>query len=339
MHEPPDDSHMGRFQKEGAQRYRATDAVTVVLLTAILLALFAGGSILHSGEQTTGVTGEIIRDVGRPLARVSNKSGLEKLRSEATSFLSPNRNLGSSNGAFTGAAITESGAVPTVTPEAFAPETLGAHSPPRVRLRSILVTGDSMVMPLDSDLARQMVGRGVKVTQDPHIGTGISNSQIVDWGKLANEQVRSYHPQVVVLFIGANEGWPMAGAHGRQVECCGAEWAALYAQRVRLMTHTYLQRGRARVYWITIPYPRDPEREAIARVVNAAIPVGIEPWAVDAQVIDTVPIFTPNGYRDAMPIEGTQTIVREPDGVHLNGAGSELLAKYVLAAIGRAYTY
>jgi lysophospholipase L1-like esterase len=340
MSEPSDDNLMGRFEQEGANRYRSTDAVAVVLLTAILLALFAGGSILRSGEQTSGVQGRLITGVGRPLARVSNELELGKLRHEATGFLAPNENLASSGGGFSGAAASTSGSgIPLVTSEAFLAEAIGSRAPPRQRLRSMLVTGDSMVMPLDSDLARDTVGKGVKVIQDPHIGTGISNSQIVDWGKLAASQVRAYHPQAMILFIGANEGWPMAGPGGREVQCCNAEWAAIYAQRVRIMTHTYLQGGHARVYWITIPEPRESDRQTIARVVDAAIPVGVQPWAANARVIDTVPIFTPHGYRDAMPIEGTGTIVREPDGIHLNAAGSQLLARYVLANLAHDYRY
>jgi hypothetical protein len=57
-------------------------------------------------------------------------------------------------------------------------------------------------------------------------------------------------------------------------------------------------------------------------------------------VIDTVPIFTPGGvYRDAMSIDGVETIVRESDGIHLNGAGSALLAQTVLQAIRSDFTY
>jgi lysophospholipase L1-like esterase len=343
MSEPRDDSLIDRFEREGARRYRSTDAVAVVLLTAILLAMFAGGSILRSGEQTTGVQGRLIRDVGRPLARVSGKLGLGRAREEATGFLSPDENLSSSGGGFSGltASSSASGGIPSVTPEAFSPASIGVRPPARAPLHSLLVTGDSMVMPLDSDLAGAMVGKGVKVIQDPHIGTGISNSQIVDWGKLAASQVRAHHPQAVVLFIGANEGWPMAkpGGGGGEVQCCSAEWAAIYAQRVRAMTDIYLQGGRARVYWITIPDPREAARQAIARVVDAAIPVGVQPWAADASVIDTVQIFTPNGYRDAMRVAGTETIVRESDGIHLNAAGSQLLARYVLAELSHDFSY
>jgi hypothetical protein len=308
MSDSRDDSLMNRFEDEHAARYRASDAVVVVLLVALLLGLFAGGSVLRSGERSTGVQGRIVSAVGRPFATISRRLGLAGVTRDATGFLSPDANLGSAGGGFAGETQTAqpaqagqtapAGQIPAVTAEAFEPSALGAPAPPRRPLHTLLVTGDSMVMPLDADLAQQLVGKGVRVIQDPHVGTGISNSQIVDWGKLAAGQVQSDRPDAVVVFVGANEGWPMADAHGSQVQCCGVQWAAIYAQRVRLMANTYRQGGRARVYWVTIPDPREADREAIARVVNAAIAVGVQPWVNDIRVQDTVPIFTPTGYRD-----------------------------------------
>jgi hypothetical protein len=207
-------------------------------------------------------------------------------------------------------------------------------------LRTLLVTGDSMVMPLDADLAQQLVPKGVHVIQDPHIGTGISNTFIADWGRLSTGQVARDHPDAVVMFLGANDGFPMRGPDGRQVQCCGTDWAAIYANRARQMADTYRQNGAARVYWLTLPTPRGSARQAIARVVNAAIAVAAQPWADQVRVIDTVPIFTPGGvYRDAMKIGGAQTLVRQSDGIHLNDAGSKLLASTVLAELARENTY
>ena len=45
-------------------------------------------------------------------------------------------------------------------------------------------------------------------------------------------------------------------------------------------------------------------------------------------------IFTPGGdYRDAMEVDGRRQIVREPDGIHLNGRGAGIAADEVLEAI------
>ena len=56
-------------------------------------------------------------------------------------------------------------------------------------------------------------------------------------------------------------------------------------------------------------------------------------------MIDTVPIFTPDGFRAAMPVDGRDTIVRQPDGIHLNDTGARLLADEVLESLRADFSY
>ena len=160
MSQHQDDNLMGRFDETGARRYRAREAVFVVLLVAVLLALFEGPSILHAGERMTGLGGRIVRSVGRPAASTSETLELADATRHATGFLSPDASLGSSGTGFSGTGTrTSTGQIPQVAPEAFDPIKLGLPAPPKHRLRTLLVTGDSMSMPLDSDLARVLTPR------------------------------------------------------------------------------------------------------------------------------------------------------------------------------------
>jgi hypothetical protein len=52
-----------------------------------------------------------------------------------------------------------------------------------------------------------------------------------------------------------------------------------------------------------------------------------------------VPIFTPHGWRAAMPVGGRETIVRQADGIHLNDAGAQLLSCVVLNRIRGDFVY
>jgi hypothetical protein len=332
---------MSRFDRFGLRRFRARDAVASVLLAAVLLVLFEGHSVLKAGNQMNpGIGRNLVLAVGRPSNWIAGRLPLASIAHSATSWLNPEAGLNGPGGFSNPSSSAASGQIPTVTPAAFDPETIGEKPPMPRSLHTLLVTGDSMSMPLDSDLAQQLVGKGVHVIQDPHIGTGISTTFVVDWGKLSVAQVKADHPEAVVVFIGANDGFPMPGPNGHQIPCCTAGWAAIYANRARQMANTYRQAGAARVYWLTLPTPREPARQRIARVVNAAITVAAQPWTAQVRVIDTVPIFTPGGiYRDAMNIGGTQTIVRQADGIHLNEAGSSLLATTVLEAIKQDFTY
>ena len=223
-----------------------------------------------------------------------------------------------------------------MTSDAFAPGALGEAAPERRPLQRLLVTGDSLAMPLDAELAQRFPkADGVTTLRDPHLGTGISKAGLVDWGKLATRQAERDEADAVVMFIGANEGFPMKVAGAGEVECCDAAWAAEYAWRVRLMMNAYRRSGAARVYWLTLPAPRDGDRAEIARAVNAAVRVAAEPYRAQVRVLAMDELFTPGGrFRDAMEIDGRETLVREADGVHLNRDGAALAADAVAEAIG-----
>jgi lysophospholipase L1-like esterase len=334
-----DDNLMERFDRTGTRKFRARDAVIAIAVATIVLVLCAGGSIKKQGEEMNpGIGRDIVLAVGRPAAWVAGQLPLHSGAHTLTAWLSPDQNL-SGPGTFVTAGTASSAAVPPVTPDAFDPAAIGSRAPARRPLHTLLVTGDSMAQPLDQDLAQTLAGQGVKVIRDPHIGTGISKSILVDWGRLSTSQVKQFHPDAVVVFIGANEGFSMPGPDGHLVDCCGPEWAAIYATRVRAMMNSYRQAGGARVYWLTLPTPRESSRAQIARVVNAAIEVAAEPWLDQIRVIDTVPVFTPgNHYRDSMPVGGQPTIVRQSDGIHLNDAGSSLAAKLVLSTVDRDFS-
>jgi lysophospholipase L1-like esterase len=336
-----DDSLMNRFDRHGLRRYRARDGIVAVLLSCVLMVVFAGASVKHAGQQlTSGVGRNVVLAFGDPAASIAHALPLSTIVSNATSWLSPDANLGSSGGTFSAIAQTSAaGGIPPVTADSFDPAQLGLTPPPRKPLHTVLVTGDSMSEPLDADLAQNLDPKGVHVVQDPHIGTGISQTGLLDWGKEAAAQVKQDHPDAVVIFIGANDGFPMAGPGGVQVQCCSAEWAAIYAQRARSMMDTYRQNGIARVYWLTLPAPRDPARQKISRVVDYAVTVAGQPWADQVRMLDMVPVFTPGFvYRDAMSVGGQATIVRQADGIHLNDAGSQLAANIVEAAIDKDFT-
>jgi hypothetical protein len=328
---------------ESRRRFGARDALLCVLLAALVLLLAEGSSIRRTGEEMDpGWERDLVLAVGEPAGWLADRLPLADASEKVTSWLSPDDDLGGQAGGFEGTQSQSGGAsgdaVPPVTPDAFDPATVGER-PPRPRaLKTLLVTGDSMAMPLDVEVARRLAGReDVEVERDPHVGTGISKSALVDWAKLSASQVAEHEPEAVVAFIGANEGFPMK-VGGRDVACCGRVWSAEFAFRVRRMMHTYRQRGAARVYWLTLPMPRDPDRARIARSVNAAIAVAADAYRTQVRVLDMSRIFTPGGrYRDAMDVGGRETIVRESDGIHLNGAGARLAADVVLGAVRRDF--
>ena len=200
--------------------------------------------------------------------------------------------------------------------------------PPGGRLR-ILATGDSMIQIVDSFMRER--ARPAQLRSDARVSTGISKPALLDWRRHAQEQVASIQPDVTVMFLGANDGFPMAG-----VDCCGMPWIAEYARRVREMMRTYARGGHGRVYWLLLPAARGGLFRETFPAVNAALRMAAAGLEDDVRLVELDEVFTPGGrYRKSMRIDGKRVRVRQSDGVHLNATGAELAARLVVKAIRR----
>jgi lysophospholipase L1-like esterase len=286
------------------RRLTARDAVKVVATAVVLLVLFEGTSLRHAGEEMQpGWERSVVLAVGKPVGWVTDRLPLHKV--DLFGWVSPGTGGTGAGGS-------------------------GRHT--------LLVTGDSMAMPLDVEMARRLAGKGFRVVRDVHVGTGISKSLFVDWRDLSTRQVRKDRPDAVVVFIGANEGFPMPGPGGQEVECCGSAWRHVYATRVGRVLANYRQRGGAHVYWLELPLPRQGDRQEIAHAVNSSIEAASARYRSDVRVLDMAKAFTPGGrYRDSMDVKGQKRLVRDPDGIHLNETGAGVAADQVVAAVRRDF--
>jgi lysophospholipase L1-like esterase len=335
---------MERFDEQKLRRFTARDAVLATFLITFLLLLFAGGAVKRAGEELNpGLGRDIVVAVGKPAGWVAEQLPLSDVNHFLTGWLSPDQKLVGAG--FEEGAVAGGGGVPggpsAVTSEWFegAPAATALGEPEtKQKLGSLLVTGDSLSTPLDLELAQRLTPDGVDVIRDPHLATGISRDDIVDWARLSATQVANDHPDAIVIFIGANEGLPMLGPSGKDVSCCGPEWAAIWANRARRLMNNYRQGGAAKVYWLTVPTARDPDRKPIVDAVDAAVYAAAAPWRSTVRVLDMSAIFTPGDkFRNAMEVDGSETIVREPDGIHLNQAGSAIAANAVQEALERDF--
>jgi hypothetical protein len=330
---PSRPSSTSSSEPAGRRRFAARDAILCVLVAVVLLAVLEGPSIRNGAqEMQPGWERSWVLTASRPAAWLGDRLPVADVVARIKRWARGDETAGPTLAE--GAAPATSHGIPPVTRDAFPPGTLGARPAAPRALRTVLVTGDSMAQPLDAEVARRLAGRpGVRTVRDARIGTGLAQSQIADWNQVAAEQVRRDHPEAVVVFMGANEGWPMRSG-GRTLRCCGLDWAAEYASRARRIMARFRQGGAARIYWLLLPAPRSHDLSEVTRAVNAAIRVAAEPWRAQVRVLDLDALFTPGDrYRDAMPLDGRETVVRNPDGVHLNERGASLAADRVLAAL------
>ncbi len=302
---PPDAAYHQRPdvpEPPPGRRLRARDALLVVWLAVVLLVVFQGAAVRGGAEELApGIGRDVVAAIGEPTGWIADELPFSGHTDDALAWL----------------------------------ETAGGPAAPAASGdRTLLVTGDSLAMPLDTELARRYAGSEVAVERDAHVGTGISKSDLVDWRELAAKQVRRHDPDATVVFIGANEGFPMPKPGGGQAQCCGADWQAAFAGRVEAIMATYLRGGDGRVYWIAVPRPRDPARQEIADAVNAAGRDAAQAAGDGVTVIELDETFAPDGdYADAIDVDGRERIVREQDGIHLNAAGAAVAADLVQDAV------
>ncbi len=327
-----DDSQMSRFDRPEVRKLSAWWAVGAIAITAVLLVLFSGGSVEDQAEELRpGIGRDLIAAVGEPTEAIADALPLAEVQADVTEGLSSESEL--DEGAFDAAAVgaSEAGRIPPVTPESFDATAIGTDPPTPLELNKLLITGDSMSIPMDSVIAQRLADQGVEVVRDPHLGSAISDEEFLDWGQLSNAQVRDEDPDAVVMFIGAGEGFPLETPGGGEVECCSPEYAAAYANRVRQVMQTYVGEPDKRLYWLTVPRSRNDRQWEISQLVNESARIAAVPWLSQIRIIDLVPIFTPGGvYRDSMEIDGADTIVRDSDGLHLTRPGAELAADAVM---------
>ncbi|MEA2496031.1 MAG: uncharacterized protein QOJ29_3942 [Thermoleophilaceae bacterium] len=193
----------------------------------------------------------------------------------------------------------------------------------------LLATGDSMIQIVDSYLKNRLGKRQIGVRSDARVSTGLSKPFLLNWPRLAKKQARRTRPDVTVIFIGANDGFPFGS-----VDCCGDAWVGAYAKRVEAMMRAYSRSGHGLVYWLTLPAPRPAQWRPIYPAVNRAVKRAAARLDGAARVIDIAKTFTPGyRFRQSMTWHGRHQTVRQEDGIHLSASGAGIAETLIERAL------
>jgi hypothetical protein len=203
------------------------------------------------------------------------------------------------------------------------------------RSRRVLATGDSMIQIVDTYLSKQLRPKHFRVRSDAHIGTGISKPSQFDWVAHARKLARSYRPRATVVFLGANEGFPLRW-HGKRRNCCSRPWRLAYARRAQAMMHSFARDGASLVYWLNLPAARPRHWNRIYRAVNTALKRAADTEGEPVRLLDMAKLFTPSGhFQQTIKRGGRRVSVRQSDGIHLNRRGARIAATYVVRRMRR----
>jgi hypothetical protein len=201
----------------------------------------------------------------------------------------------------------------------------------------VLVTGDSTAGEPGYALSDVLAATGrtdLDVRDEPYVGTGLVRPGAFDWSLKAAAQAASYHPDVAVVFLGENDGFPLEGASPY-----GAAWMKLYAARIQAVIDAYQAGGTRLVIWAAPPIDAQTNPaeggnvNVIFRNIGAAARAAIDRTPATA-MIDQYGLFSVDGhYSTAVPDPTSGAVVpnvRLSDGSHLSLAGGTIVARLLL---------
>jgi hypothetical protein len=201
----------------------------------------------------------------------------------------------------------------------------------------VLVTGDSLSDFDGQQLAKLLAAEGLpaRLRNEPRNGTGLTQPTMFDWADEAATDAAGYDPDVVVMVLGANDGWPLKGA-----DTGSTAWVAEYKRRVEAVTRDFLAGDlQRRVYWVGPPVPRSVPWIHIFDRINQAIREAV-PETPGLRYVDVAtPTSDRGAYTDYLTApDGRRILARQHDGIHYSYPGSVFPARIILAALESEYS-
>lgn len=200
------------------------------------------------------------------------------------------------------------------------------------------MTGDSLPGYLGPILVNDVAALApVRGFVDVHDGTGLTRPDFVDWSVVASQQVAADKPDATIVWMGGNDFQNMVLPDGQVLMAGTPAWTREYQRRAAICMRIWAGGGTRRVYWLAMPPARDPgwafddaQIDLALRRAAAEVP--------GAEYVDILgPITNRGRYTDYVYRNGQPVLVREPDGVHVNAAGSAIVANEVLPILVREW--
>ena len=356
-HPPP-----GPPVEDGRRLASAGRALGVTALALFLAALLNAQSVYKSVyNQPEGTQREValafagpLREVSmalrldRPRAWVESAIGREHASIDTEIVLPPPAPATEAPpvagpGTGTGAPTTPVGEEPPPVSAPEEPKPQKAVFTPDDPMR-LWVAGDSLVITPGYAVYRALGGNDAveRVGDvDGRVATGLARPDVFNWFRHVDEQVKSKEIDTVVFAFGANDdSGSMTGLRdGMSLDGFGGpRWTKEYRRRVGGLMDTANQAG-AFVVWLGLPITKDAAQSRRWRVLNRAARAEVERRPGEAAYVDVYGLLADDGayapYLRAK--DGLLEKVRADDGVHLERAGGDIVARQVVRELRRVY--
>ena len=181
----------------------------------------------------------------------------------------------------------------------------------------------------------------VRVVQKALEDTGLARSDYYNWPVALEADFRQYHPEIVVVMLGANDMQSFSTGNGRYISfsLTASQWWQAYAHRVALVMEEATAAG-VHVMWVGLP------PMGAGSTVPAGFPQKLNGvFYAEAHAHPGVAYFPAatvlankrGGFQLYLTINGSIEQIRSTDGVHLLPAGYDMLAQALVQPMERAW--
>ncbi|MGH9303598.1 MAG: SGNH/GDSL hydrolase family protein [Acidimicrobiales bacterium] len=228
---------------------------------------------------------------------------------------------------------------------ASAPRVIGASkAPPPIPQPTashpirILEIGDSLGEDLGFGMS-DVLGhdRLVRIIAAAVGDSGLARPDYYNWPAHLAVELHRYHPQAVVVMLGGDDGQSFID-NGRYVGFGTALWHKVYSRRVARLMNEATGAG-AHVFWVGMPIMGSPalshemmlENQVFAQQALAHKGAGyFSCWRLFANAEGRYAQYLEDS-------SGHLVMERDPDGVHLTGAGADRLASAIVAPMQKLF--
>jgi hypothetical protein len=200
----------------------------------------------------------------------------------------------------------------------------------------VLLIGDSLIIEKFGPYVEQtlLTYEGVEVYREGHYSTGLNRIDYYDWFSRTRELINSYQPDILVIYVGANDGQHIRAYDGTYCRWPSTAWDVAYKERVMKYFEEFSPEFM-KIYWIGHPIPRTTDFQNKFSKMNDLYMsssnlfenvIYINSWdrfAVDGK-------YSPTLADD----DGLVQYVKASDGVHLTQHGSKILTDLLLDYMG-----
>lgn len=196
---------------------------------------------------------------------------------------------------------------------------------------SVLITGDSMMQYIGIAARQSYPKLGLKVIDLSKQSTGLLDKKGHNWAQVIKDALaQNKDIKLIAMLLGANDPWGRS-IDGKFYEMDAPQWREFYSGRVNEI-YEIAKARKVKVLWLSLPCMQKANFSKKTEMLNE-IYKNVSEQNGQFFINTSEYLCQNNEYKTHINIAGKRTKIRQDDGIHINKAGSELIANEILKRI------